>query len=205
MSPALILAISTVGFQAQTAKPAVISTQGTAQIVQKAKPQVIRVQTVKRSGWRKLLAERLPLLGHRNWLCVVDSAYPWQNSAGIELVDTGEDHITVLKEVMKQLGKAPHVRPEVFLDKEIDFVPDSDAKGISVLRKNLFAALPKKGVEKKLHEDIIADLDKAGGTFKVLMLKTTLTLPYTSVFCRLNCGYWSDAAEKRMRGKMGGE
>lgn len=177
--------------------------QGNVQIVQKPKPMTLK--TVRAAGWQQILKQRLPLLGHRNWVCVVDSAYPWQNSPGIELVDTGADHVTVLKAVLAALSKAPHVRPEIFLDKEIDFVPDSDAKGISALRKRLFAALPKSGVEKKLHEDIIADLDNAGGTFKVLMLKTTLTLPYTSVFMRLNCGYWSDGAEKRMRGKMGGE
>lgn len=182
---------------------ALTAPQGNVQIVQKPRPTIVK--TVRQAGWQKVLRERLPLLGHRNWVCVVDSAYPWQNSSGIELVDTGADHVTVLKVVLAALSKAPHVRPEVFLDKEIDFVPEADAKGINALRKGLFAALPKTGVEKKLHEAIIADLDEAGGTFKVLMLKTTLTLPYTSVFMRLNCGYWSDGAEKRMRGKMGGD
>ncbi|MBI5705573.1 MAG: hypothetical protein HZC36_01125 [Armatimonadetes bacterium] len=197
-------------FVASLAVPAIL--QDTAIQTHKAdtgvqierRPLTKVMRTSKPSSWQQILKQRLPLLGHRNWVCVVDSAYPWQNSPGIELVDTGSDHVTVLKAVLAALGKAPHVRPEIFLDKEIDFVPDADAKGISALRKRLFAALPKSGVEKKLHEEIIADLDKAGGTFKVLMLKTTLTLPYTSVFMRLNCGYWSDGAEKRMRGKMGG-
>jgi hypothetical protein len=29
-----------------------------------------------------------------------------------------------------------------------------------------------------------------------------MAVPYTSVFIRLNCKYWSDDAEKRMRAKM---
>jgi hypothetical protein len=33
----------------------------------------------------------------------------------------------------------------------------------------------------------------------VLLLKTDLTLPYTSVFIRLDCGYWSDEAEQQLR------
>lgn len=171
-------------------------------VVQKPRLQVVR--SVRPSNWQQVLRQRLPLLGHRNWVCVVDSAYPWQNSPGIELVDTGSDHVTVLKALLAELKRAPHVRPEIFLDKELDFVPEADAKGIGALRKGLYATLPKSGVEKRLHEETIADLDKAGGTFKVLMLKTTLTLPYTSVFVRLNCGYWSDGAERRMRQKMGG-
>jgi hypothetical protein len=29
-----------------------------------------------------------------------------------------------------------------------------------------------------------------------------MTIPYSSVFIRLNCKYWSDAAEARLRAKM---
>ena len=29
-----------------------------------------------------------------------------------------------------------------------------------------------------------------------------MTIPYTSVFIQLNCKYWSDAAEARLRAKM---
>jgi len=32
-----------------------------------------------------------------------------------------------------------------------------------------------------------------------LLLKTKLTLPYTSVFFRLDCGYWTDEAETQLR------
>jgi len=35
--------------------------------------------------------------------------------------------------------------------------------------------------------------------FNVLILKTDMTLPYTSVFIELECGYWSEAAEKKPR------
>lgn len=39
----------------------------------------------------------------------------------------------------------------------------------------------------------------AGQTFHVMLLKTNLTLPYTSVYIRLDCGYWSDEAEVQLR------
>ena len=38
--------------------------------------------------WNQRLAEAMPLLGHRNWILVVDSAYPLQISPGIETVET---------------------------------------------------------------------------------------------------------------------
>jgi hypothetical protein len=45
-------------------------------------------------------------------------------------------------------------------------------------------------------------MNQAGNTFHILILKTTLTVPYTSVFLRLDCKYWSDAAEDQLRQAM---
>ena len=36
----------------------------------------------------------------------------------------------------------------------------------------------------------------------LLLLKTDLTIPYTSVFVELQCGYWGDEAEQSMRRAM---
>ncbi len=36
----------------------------------------------------------------------------------------------------------------------------------------------------------------------VLILKTKSVIPYSSVFIRLNCKYWGDDAEERLRAKM---
>jgi len=49
---------------------------------------------------------------------------------------------------------------------------------------------------------MIATVAEASQHFHVLVLKTTLTVPYSSVFIRLDCKYWSDDAEKRLRARM---
>jgi hypothetical protein len=49
------------------------------------------------------------------------------------------------------------------------------------------------------HEQIIAKLDESGKLFRILVLKSTLAIPYTSVFFELDCGYWSREAEERLR------
>lgn len=38
--------------------------------------------------WNKRLAGAMSLLGHRNWILVVDSAYPLQTAPGIETIET---------------------------------------------------------------------------------------------------------------------
>jgi hypothetical protein len=62
--------------------------------------------------------------------------------------------------------------------------------------------LAGKPVQVLPHEQIIAKLDEAGKTFKILIIKTRLTLPYTSVFFQLECGYWNSQSEKELRGAM---
>ncbi|MBN9502296.1 MAG: hypothetical protein J0H02_11030 [Armatimonadetes bacterium] len=157
------------------------------------------------TNWKTKLKEELPLLGHRNWVVIVDSAYPLQTSAGIETIFTGEDQLTVVKAVLTELKKQKHVRANVFLDKEMKFIDEKAAPGITKYRNSVSSLLKGMSAASMLHEDIIAKLDEAGKTFHVLVLKTKLTLPYTSVFLQLDCGYWSGDKESALRKKMGGK
>jgi len=154
------------------------------------------------SDWQSHLREELPLLGHRNWIAIVDSAYPLQTSTGIETIETNSNHLDVIKEVFDQLSKVKHVRPVIFTDTELKAVPETDAAGITAYREALAKLLATSEPQSLPHEQIIAKLDEAGKTFHILVLKTNLTIPYTSVFIRLDCGYWTADQEKRLREKM---
>lgn len=156
--------------------------------------------------WRARVQQELPLMGHRNWIAVVDSAYPLQTSSGIETVETGADQLDVVQAVLDAIGKSRHVRPVIFTDAELKAVPESDAAGVTAYRKSLSKLLGGiKGVEAQAlpHEEIISKLDEAGKTFHILVLKSTMTIPYTSVFIRLDCGYWTEEQEKSLRERMG--
>jgi len=52
------------------------------------------------------------------------------------------------------------------------------------------------------HEQIIAKLDHSAEVFRILIIKTKMTIPYTTVFFELDCGYWNAAAEDRLRQAM---
>ncbi|WP_340112787.1 RbsD/FucU domain-containing protein [Maribellus mangrovi] len=154
------------------------------------------------SDWREELQKQLPLLGHRNWILVVDAAYPLQSKPAIKTLATGEDQLDVVNEVLAAVEKAPHVYPEIYLDKELDFVPEGEAAGIDAYRENLYRILQGKNTTKVLHEELITDIDGAAKLFNILVLKTNLTIPYTSVFIRLDCGYWNAEQEKKLRDLM---
>jgi hypothetical protein len=154
------------------------------------------------TDWRVRVNQQLQLMGHRNWIAVVDSAYPLQTSPGVETIETNDDQLEVVKTVLSQIAKAKHVRPVIFTDAELKLVPESDAKGVTAYREALTGLLGKTEAQSLPHEEIISKLDEAGKTFHILVLKTNLTIPYTSVFIRLECGYWSADAEKRLREAM---
>jgi len=154
------------------------------------------------AGWKKELSKELPLMGHRNWVVVADSAYPLQTAPGIKTLYAGGDHVEVLKTVLGQVSQQKHVRPVIFLDKELNHVDEKHAPGIGALRGHLLDALAERDVQVLPHEDIIAQLDEAGKTFQVMIIKTDLAVPYTSVFIRLDCGYWSAEAEQALRNRM---
>ena len=162
-------------------------------------------QTASRAtppAWRTKLAEAMPLLGHRNWILVVDSAYPLQISPGVETIDTNASQIDVVRIVLAAIERAPQVRPVVFMDAELPFVTDEDAPGVTTYRTEVMPLLEDYPLEQKPHEKIIADIDEAGKTFQVLVLKTNMTIPYTSVFIRLDCKYWTAYQERALRSKM---
>jgi len=158
--------------------------------------------------WRTRLREELPLMGHRNWIAVVDSAYPLQTSAGIETIETDGDQLEVVRRVVREVAETKHVRPVVFTDAELKAVPEDDAPGVTYYRDSLTHFLQEfqaGSLERQSlpHEQIISKLDEAGKTFHILVLKTRMMIPYTSVFLRLDCGYWTEEQEKRLRERMG--
>jgi hypothetical protein len=153
--------------------------------------------------WRGKLQQAVHVFGHRNWIVVVDSAYPLQNAPGIQVVAADADQTEVVRQVLTAVRAARHVRPKVYVDAELAFVPEADAKGIGAYRDRLKEILGNQEAPVP-HEQLIRRLQDASAGFQVLILKTNLTLPYTSVFLELECGYWTDAAEARLRRAMAG-
>jgi len=154
------------------------------------------------SDWKGTLKDRLLLYGHRNWLVIADSAYPAQSRQAIETIVVDEQQVTVLKKTLATLGSCKHVKPNIYIDKELNFIGDTDAPGISSYREKLGALLKGHKVRTLPHEEIISTLDRVGEKFRVLLIKTNMRIPYTSVFLELECGYWNADAEKRLRTSM---
>lgn len=160
------------------------------------------VQTPYTMSWKQQFNEVLPLLGHRNWILVVDKAYPMQSASGIQTIYSKQDLLKVLKYVLKAIDREGHIKPIVYTDKELLFMHDDLTPGVDDFKHNLTKLLTHSDVQVIPHESVFAKLEEASKTFSVLVIKSDCLMPYTSVFMELDCGYWSAPKEKTLRDRI---
>jgi D-ribose pyranose/furanose isomerase RbsD len=154
------------------------------------------------ADWQTIVQQRLPLYGHRNWIVVSDAAFPAYTQAGIETIFVNQDLPTVLSDVAKSIASSKHVRATAFVDKELPFVEEKDYPGVTQLRQEVHRTLEKNSTSSIPHAEAISKIDEAGKQFRVLIIKTNTTIPYTTVFLRLDCGYLTDEVDARIKNAM---
>jgi hypothetical protein len=157
---------------------------------------------ITKPDWKRELKALLPFFGHRNWIVVADSAYPAQSRPGIDTIVSGGGQIEVARRVFDAIAASKHVRANIYLDQELQFIAEDDAPGVSRYRIQLAELLKIAKTITLPHEQVIAKLDQTAQIFRVLIIKTEFTIPYTSIFFELDCGYWNAEAEQRLRRAM---
>ena len=123
---------------------------------------VLHPEKTSVADWKESLQEKLPLLGHRNWIVVTDMAYPLQADPGIITLYAPETFGNVAAFVMDRIRRS----------EQVTFLP---------------------------HEELISKLDSVSKLYQVVVIKTALTLPYTSIFFELDCKYWDAVREVTVR------
>jgi len=160
---------------------------------------IIGCSDVKEMTWQEKFVKTLLVFGHRNWILIADSAYPAQSRSSIETLATGENQLDLVKAVLEAIETCNHIRANVYLDTEMQYISEQDVEGIDQYRKDLKNLLADQIQMSLPHDQLIAKLDEVAQMFHVLVLKSELTLPYTSVFIELECGYWSAEKENRLQ------
>ncbi len=142
------------------------------------------------------------MYGHRNWIVVADSAFPVYAEPGIETIVAKDDLASVLQFVATNITASRHVRAKVFLDRELEFVEEKDYPGVSALRRRIATTFAVDQVSSTPHSEVMRTISETGSIYRVLFIKTTGTIPYSSVYIRLDCGYMSDDVERKIRNAM---
>lgn len=154
------------------------------------------------TSWTTEFNKMLPLLGHRNWILVVDKAFPLQTSPGLTIIDTGEKLVPALKYVLDQIDGSTHVQPVVYHDAEMNFLTPELVPGKEEYLAALNQVLGNSVPLPILHDSVFVKIDAASKLFSVIVLKTEETIPYSSIFLELGCKYWNADQEKELRKLM---
>lgn len=153
--------------------------------------------TASQPKWEAAFAEKLPLLGHRNWIVITDMAYPLQSGNGITTLFADAPYTEVLRKVKEQIDAAPHVFAHVYHDRELDFISESDMPGVDALRKEMTAICGTEA-QSVAHEELLERMDAAGRLYNIVIIKTPLTMAYTTTFFELDCAYWNGKKQENL-------
>lgn len=159
----------------------------------------------EKETWKETLEHDLNLLGHRNWILVVDKAFPEQSSAGMKYLYVEQELLPTLQYVLDRVESSTHVSPVIYRDKELSYITEEQVPGIGEFRSGSEEVLAGREVNSLLHDEVFGMLDESSSLFRVLVIKTNCTLPYTSVFLQLDCAYWGPGNERELRSRMNGE
>lgn len=155
----------------------------------------------KSHSWSEDFEQKLPYLGHRNWIVITDMAYPLQSGEGITTIYADQPYLEVLKKVKKKIDDAPHVFAHVWRDREVEFITEDMVPGIDKLKEGISKVCGKEA-QSVDHEKLIKRLDEAGKLYQVLIIKTPLTVPYTTTFFELDCAYWDADRQNKLNDKL---
>lgn len=166
------------------------------------KPKSSEKNVVEPNEWEDQFKSQLSGFGHRNWILIVDKAYPSQNSSGVITIDTHDDLLKVLDYSLKQIDSSTHVKPIVYTDQELSYITPKQVSNIDEFKSDLFKIIGAYQPNVMLHDSVFVRIDQSSKLFKVLVLKTNSVIPYSSVFLQLDCKYWSAEKEQQLRMAM---
>ena len=157
------------------------------------------------SLWKTAVANQAAQLGYRNWIVVAEASFPAQNRSGIRQVAADVEVPEALEQVLTALEMTQHVRPQVYVTRELRSLDEEMVPGIEAHRKRVKEALHGHEATELDQESLMTLLQDANRSFDVLVVRTKTALPYTTVFMELQPGYWDAESESRLRARISRE
>ena len=154
------------------------------------------------NDWRGSVDHQVSQLGYQNWIIVTEASFPARNRPGFRQINADEEVADVVDYVLNALEETQHVRPRIYLTRELRSVDNNFAPGIEDMRKRIKTALHGYEPTELEQQSLLTLTDSANKNFEVLVIRTPTALPYTSVFMELQPGYWDAESEDRLRGTI---
>ncbi len=157
------------------------------------------------NDWKGSVSRQVNQLGYRNWIVIAEASFPAHNRPGFRQVNSSAEVPEVVDFVLNSIEQTQHVRPRVYLTRELRSVENDFAPGIDELRNQIIASLHGHESTELDQQSLITLLESANQSFDVLVIRTATALPYSSVFMELQPGYWDAESEERLRQRISRE
>jgi len=156
-------------------------------------------------NWKTSVDNQISQLGYRNWIVVAEASFPAHSRPGVRQVTADAEVPEVVDYVLNALERTQHVRPRIYLTRELRAVENNFAPGIDDLREKITFALHGHESTELDQQSLLTLIESANQSFDVLVIRTPTALPYSSVFLELQPGYWDSESEDRLRRKISQE
>ena len=155
--------------------------------------------------WKSAVNRQSSQLGFRNWIVIAEASFPAFGRTGVHQVPANVEIPEALDYVLQVIDQTQHVKPNIFLTRELRSMSNDSAPGIDELRERLQGSLHGFETTSLEQESLMTLLTDANRSFDVLIIRSTSALPYGSVFIELQPGYWDAEAEQQLRSRMEAE
>ncbi len=151
---------------------------------------------------RNQLAENVSPLGARNWIVIAEASYPVYAGSGVQTIAVDAPSDTVFMEVLDILEAEGKLIPRIWICKELDAVTEDYAPGVRKYRQSIGKLIPGRFHYSLPNRIINSQVEDAIKQFRVLVIKTNTTLPYSNICIELDSGYWSADSEAELRNRI---
>lgn len=158
--------------------------------------------SVGSNPWKGAVERHVAELGFRNWIVIAEASFPAYSRAGVHQVPANVEVPEALSYVLETIDQTQHVRPNVYLTREMRSMSNDVAPGIDEMRAKTQQALAGIEATSLDQESLMSLLADANRSFDVLVIRTNTALPYSSVFIELQPGYWDAESEQQLRERI---
>ena len=152
--------------------------------------------------WKSAVQRHTTELGFRNWIVIAEASFPAYSRTGVHQVTANAEIPEALAFVLQSIDQTQHVKPNVYLTRELRSIHNDVAPGIDEYRAKTLEVLAGMEYTSLDQESLMTLLADANRSFDVLLIRTTTALPYSSIFIELQPGYWDAESEQQLRDRI---
>lgn len=152
--------------------------------------------------WLSTVDHEVHKLGTFNWVIIAEPSFPALSRSGVTTITTPVNTTEALDSVLQSIDSHSHVRPRIHLTREAGAVSEHDTPGIDDYRTKLKQVLNERNTLTLTNNTLNLLITDARKNYRILVIKTTTSLPYTSVFLELESGYWDGVSETALRKRL---